>query len=718
MNRSRSIFPAMKIISVLLVVFASTARAQSFPAPPVLFPAPLSPRIANYDIAVRLEPETRMLYGKEILTWKNTSQDEITELQFHLYLNAFRNNRSTFMIESGGAHRGFKLEKDGWGYIEVDRITRLPGDGGEARQRLSQLREAESDTLIPGEDLTALKQFIQPDTPEHVHDKTVMRVPLREPLPPGQTISLYIEFTARLPQPPFARTGAKNEYFFVGQWFPKIGVYTPQGWNCHQFHSNSEFFADFGVYNVWITVPEENIVGATGLQVGEPLLNGDGSATHYYHAEDVHDFAWTTSPEYVEFKGKAQDVDIRVLMQPDHVGQGARYVEAAKVAVEYFQNWYGDYPFPNLTVVDPRRGAGGSGGMEYPTLITAMTRYGLPEGIRLVEMVIIHEFGHNYWYHLLASNEFEESWLDEGINTYTEIQIMADKYGPGNGVDFMGLKIDDLSFQRFQYLMLPDADPIYRKAWEFYSGRSYGINSYSKPGLVLTTLQNLLGRETMDKIMRTYVERWRFKHPTSYDFIDVANEVSGQDLNWFFDQAIFKRYTLDFAVTRAISRPYKKAKGYDFEEKTREAVPDTAAPDTTAPEIINTDSLEALVPDSLADTTLYYSEVKLRRLGEFVCPVEIEMVFANWDTLTEHWDGKSLWKKYTYLRPSRLLSAEIDPQQKLVLDLNFTNNSRVVKPRFPDRLGANKLAVRFLFWMQVVLEQPEFLNWFTIPIGF
>jgi len=162
-------------------------------------------------------------------------------------------------------------------------------------------------------------EFIHPDD-DNAEDKTVFRLPLAKPLAPNDSIVVNIDFTAKLPQPPFARTGAKEEYFFVAQWFPKIGVYIDHQWNCHQFHANSEFFADYGVYNVKMTVPEKNILGATGLLV-EKKPNGDGTATHFYHAEDVHDFAWTTSPEFVEFTGKTQDVEIRVLLQPDHVDQ-------------------------------------------------------------------------------------------------------------------------------------------------------------------------------------------------------------------------------------------------------------------------------------------------------------------------------------------------------------------------------------------------------------
>ncbi|MBI3189806.1 MAG: M1 family peptidase, partial [Ignavibacteriales bacterium] len=224
---------------------------------PTFFTQPLSPRIANYDIDVRLDESNKMLFGKEVLTWHNKSSDVISELQFHLYMNGFRNSKSTFMKESGGRLRGIKMDKDGWGYIDIKKIT-----------------------LHTGEDLTSAIQFIQPDD-GNAEDKTVVRLPLPTPLQPGDSISLSIDFEEKLPQPPFARTGLKEEYFFVGQWFPKVGVYIDGKWNCHQFHATTEFFADFGVYNVRITVPKKNIVGATGLE-HEVKLNGDGTATHYY----------------------------------------------------------------------------------------------------------------------------------------------------------------------------------------------------------------------------------------------------------------------------------------------------------------------------------------------------------------------------------------------------------------------------------------------------
>ncbi len=673
------------VVALLLILFSSV-QAQ-----PVLFPEPLSPRIANYEIDVALDAETRTLTATEKLIWYNKTPDTATELQFHLYLNAFRNTKSTFMIESGGTHRGYKLNDDGWGFIEIEKIR-----------------------LENGADVTDRMEFIHPDNDDSL-DQTVFRLPLPRPVRPNKSIVLDIDFTAKLPQPPFARTGAKEEYFFVGQWFPKIGVFQDGEWNCHQYHRNSEYFADFGVYDVKITVPAENIVGATGIRV-DLKKNEDGTATHIYHVEDVHDFAWTTSPNFVEFHQQAQDVDIRLLLQKDHVSQAQRHLDAAKVAVEYFQNWYGDYPYPNLTVVDPRRGARGSGGMEYPTLITAGTFYGIPEGVRAPEMVIIHEFGHNYWYGLVASNEFEEAWLDEGINSYSECQIIDDHYeGRGTMIDLMGIKISDRQFHRASYIGMPDVDPIVQNSWDFYSFASYGTYTYQKASLILTTLQYYLGEDVMRRIMRTYFERWKFRHPTTQDFIDVANEVAGQNLDWYFDQALFTTKVLDYSVRSIFTRKVRKDKGYGFTlAVNQDSVNAGTESDSTslADSLSSPDSLLSEDDSSKADEpTMYTNGVNVRRMGDFIFPVDIRMTFAKGDTIIEHWDGKALWKKFRYVRADKIVSAEIDPFRKIPIDVNFTNNSKTLES---NSKGVNKLSVRFLFWMQFLMEQPEIMNLFSI----
>jgi len=651
---------------IAFFLFLSVVLAYS---QPVLFKVPLSPRIANYDISVRLDPGSNVLQAVETIDWLNSSADPLSTLQLHLYLNAFRNDRSTYMRESRRRTDFSEWEAKNWGFIDITSLS-----------------------LNSGQDLLSRMQFIQPDD-GNADDRTVVSVSLPEPLPPGQRIKLTLAFEARLPEPPLDRNGAMEGYYFVSQWFPKVGVYTTNGWNCHQYHYVGEFFADFGVYDVRMTVPSRNLVGATGQLVSRQE-NADGTATHWYHAEDVHDFAWTTSPDFVEVNGRAQDVDIRVLMSRDHAAQAARHLRAAQLAVEFFQNTYGDYPFPNLTVVDPRRGAMNTGGMEYPTLITAGTIYAIPEGVRMPEMIIIHEFGHNYWYHLVANNEMEEAWLDEGINSYSEHQALVHIYGADHGlIDWLGLRIDPIHLHRSGYLSLPDRDPIVRNAWEFRDGNSYGVLTYDKASLALNTLHNYLGEKTMVQIMRTFLARWRFKHPHSQDFIDVANEVSGQNLDEFFRQALYSNAQLDYGIGSIQSHQVDKPVGYDYSLSTRHD--STLSGGVKPPANDSTESKK---------TALYKSHVLVERYGDFIFPVEIEMVFSDGDTLHERWDGRDEWVTFEYLRPARLISATVDPDHKIVLDVKMSNNSRSQQP---PSLGLWRWLIRGLYALQLALDLPE-----------
>ncbi|MFQ5632690.1 MAG: M1 family aminopeptidase, partial [bacterium] len=289
-----------------------------------------------------------------------------------------------------------------------------------------------------------------------------------------------------------------------------------------------------------------------------------------------------------------------------------------------------------------------------------------------------------------------------------------------------GLKLNDVQLQRGQYVFMPDLDPMVRRAWEYYNGNSYGVNSYSKPGIVLTTLQNYLGKETMLKIMRTYVERWRFKHPKTQDFIDIANEVSGQDLSWYFDQAFFSNAVLDYSVDAVFSRSVRKDRGFDFDLSTEEdeteisdaeqdsvqAMQETGNGEASSNgdlEIAKSDEKDSVKTEE--EQKMYDSGVNIRRLGDFKFPVEVELVFDGGEKIRETWDGQDLWKNFRYTKPAKLVSATVDPEHKIIIDVNYTNNSRSVKSH---SAGANKLATRLLFWMQFLMDQPVFLNWTTV----
>jgi hypothetical protein len=315
--------------------------------------------------------------------------------------------------------------------------------------------------------------------------------------------------------------------------------------------------------------------------------------------------------------------------------------------------------------------------MEYPTLFTTMTMSWLPAGVRLPEMVTIHEFGHGYWYGIVASNEFEEAWLDEGLNSYSEAKAMAHYYGAaGSLIDWGPVRISDVQYQRFAVIGSGRFDPILRNSWEYVSAGSYGLNVYSKAALMLLTLERFLGEETMAKVMRAYYERWKFRHPTSADFIRTAEEASGRDLKWFFDQVLYSPDRLDYAISSVDSQEVDPAAGY-FNGKL------VASPERgTAPAV-------------------YRNEVVVVRKGEWVVPQDILVVMEGGQTIRERWDGKERWKKFVYFRPHRLDYAWVDPDNRWLLDTDISNNSRRLKPR---PAGPRKLALKLAGWFQQLLS--------------
>jgi len=227
---------------------------------------------------VTLNTDKKTVNGKEILTWVNDSSYNVDKLMFHLYLNAFKNNKSTFIRESE-----IEFKKDiksiELGYCDIISMKILKGE------------------LIEEVDLTKYLEFVQPDD-DNKDDQTVVQALLPKPIPPNLEVQIEIEFVTKLPKA-LRRSGYYNDYYFVAQWFPKIGVFWDGEWNCHQYHENSEFFADYGTYDVNLTIPEEYVIGATGEQKKREN-NKNGTVTYNYYQECVHDFAWTSSPHFIE----------------------------------------------------------------------------------------------------------------------------------------------------------------------------------------------------------------------------------------------------------------------------------------------------------------------------------------------------------------------------------------------------------------------------------
>ena len=616
-----------------------------------------SPRNASYTLKARLDAANHVIDGSGKLRWRNISRNPATELRFHLYWNAWRDRKSTWLRE----------------------LERARGDTGRAPADFGSI--AVSTLAVRGANLLDRARFVAEDDGNQ-DDRTVLAVPLDQPVAPGETIDIDFAWKATVPRT-FARTGRLGDYYFIAQWFPKIGVLEDAGWNAHQFHLTTEFCADFGVYDVTLDVPQGWAVGATGIE--QSRADEGGRTSIRFVQDDVHDFAWTTSPSFVERRERFEDpalpsVELRLLLQPEHDTQADRHFNAARAALKYYGTWFGAYPYRQLTIVDPvttfNPDAQGddTGGMEYPTLITAGTHWYNAWSDSNLEEVTIHEAGHQFWYGVVATNEFEHAWMDEGLNTFSTARAMREAY-PGRfttvGRYFGGLaswaytdvpwSLEVDGYRVLSYRRAAALETQARPSWQ-YAVDASGGTTYSKTAVWLGTLERLLGWEVTEKILATHFQRGAFRHPAPDDFFAIASEVSGRDLSWFFDAVYRGSATFDYAAAPPVSAEH--------------------------------------------DGTFHHS-VTVRRVGDGVFPIRVRVTTGGTVRLFD-WDGRARWTTFEFTDAERMSRVEVDPDRVLLLDTNFTNNSWSSAPRGAE--AARKWAWRWLTWAQELLLTYAFVS--------
>jgi aminopeptidase N len=639
------------------IVVALSARQETPAAPTEVAAATpsdtasgaLSPRNANYDIEARLDEIAKTISGRETIRWRNITDQPTSELQFHLYWNAWRDADSTWLRERQMAGLFRQPSPDAWSSMDLTAL-RVREHSGEMR------------------DLTGHMRFIAPDD-GNTRDRTVLSVPLGRTVGPNESVEIEVEWTSRIPRP-FARTGWIGDYYFIAQWFPKLGVLEPQGWNTHQFHAATEFYSDFGVYDVRLTLPRRFVVGASGRQSAR-TDNADGTTTHRYRGEDIHDFAWTASPSFLDLAERFEHprlpaVDIRLLLLPEHRGQAERYFTIIKATLQRYGEWFGAYPYGYVTVVDPAFQSD-SDGMEYPTFLTGRARWLAPGSTQTPESTTAHEVGHQWWYGIVATNEFEHAWMDEGINTYATARVIAETMNP-NRVEqryfgtFIPWSFRDIPVTRIDNDRLPgyrlnsEADAPWTPTYQYWPATASTI-SYNKTALWLHTLEQRVGWPTMQRILSTYFERWKFRHPKPADFFDVVREVTGQGHVWFFDEVYRSSNTFDYGVQE-----------------------------------FRTDRL---------DEKTFRTTVVIRRNGEAMFPVDVVTTFDNGERVKETWNGQDRRVVYVYERPGRGAAVHVDPDRVLLLDVAYTNNSRTLRPQADD--ASLKWSLKWMTWLQELL---------------
>ena len=608
-----------------------------------------SSKIANYDITVDLDLEGKIAHCQQTLRWNNTSPDTIHSLRFYMYMNAFKDMKSSYLRDSGGKIFGRDIADrtaEEWGHISIDKMMNPAGV-----------------------DLVKKAVYIQPDD-GNKYDESILEVPLDQPLLPGESGTYEIDFTTKMPKT-IARSGySQKDFFLFVHWFPQVCVYEQDkneiwGWNSHQFVPGTEFFADFGDYKVTISASDHLQIGGSGCRVSEIIENGRQIIE--FQAHDLIDFGFVVYSEFDVYKSSFRGTDIEILMPPEHCAFADRYREAIENGLEYMSENVGPYPYPKITVVDPPVHALNSGFMEYPMMITAASFYGIPKSIRSVESLVIHEFVHMYFMATLASNEKEEAWLDEGFVTYYEDRITDHFHGDKSSFyNILGFRSGNAENSRLEYTKLNHSElgPIAQPGWKI-RGPYKGL-IYAKTSSMLKTLEGLVGQTAMDKVIQTYYQAYKFKHPKEADFRRIVSEVlAGKtldfDLDQFFDQCLHGTEICDY---------------------------------------------EVLSIDNVKDGSVYKSMITILQNGGLQFPVDIEVKFENNNKEMIRWDGAEGEKIYEFSRGYRVQTVNIDPKNKIFLDINFNNNSLTYDP---DKKPIIKYAAKSTNWMQTVLEYASFL---------
>jgi hypothetical protein len=506
----------------------------------------------DYRIQVRLDDREHTLQGTIELDYTNHSPDELSFLWFHLWPNAYRDQTTAFARQQRLSNSTeFYFAKDSQlGYVDS---LQFSADGQPCRLEY------------------------HPDHPD------MAKVWLPAGLKPGQQIRIRTPFFVKIPDS-FSRLGHVGESYQITQWYPKPAVYDRDGWHPMPYLDRGEFYSEFGSFDVEISLPANYVVGATGsLQteserdflrrkaeetnryldqlpvslnegfVVEPFPDSDVEfKTIRYTAEQVHDFAWFADKRFKVLHDKvslpAGEVDAWAFFTRTEEQLWRKSIDYLRRSLTFYAHLVGDYPYPQVTAVQSALSAGG--GMEYP-MITVIDLAGSD---RSLDEVITHEVGHNWFYGMLASNERDHPWMDEGINSFYEQRYMLEYYPPQRAqivpawlADENLIDADELFYQlqaRQRLDQAPDTPA------EELSELNYWLSAYDKPADGLWWLFHWLGPADFDQAMHFYFREWAFRHPQPVDLQRSLETVSGRNLSWFFDGFINTTQQADYAIKR------------------------------------------------------------------------------------------------------------------------------------------------------------------------
>ena len=506
------------------------------------------------DIRVTLDDQAHRLHGDIQITYHNNSPETLDFVWMHLWPNAYRNGKTAMAKQhyrDGDMFMFYAMSRDLGG---IDSLA-----------------------------FTSAGQTLAWEPhPEHID---IAKVTLPVPLAPGESVEIATPFRVDLPSGSISRLGHVGESYQITQWYPKPAVYDEDGWHPMPYLSQGEFFSEYGTFDVRITLPSNYTVGATGdfvpgsennntelkrlAQLVEetetwvtkggwndatndfPASSEDMKTLHFRQSQ-VHDFAWFADKRYKVLKGEVtlpgdgRAVTTWAMFTPEEGELWQKAPEYLHDATYYYSLWNGDYPYNQVTAVDGTISAGG--GMEYPN-VTVIGRSGSDSGL---ETVIVHEVGHNWFYGILGSNERENAWMDEGINSFNETRYLLTKYGEDKDISLLlggeGNLAQRFELDDFQYKWIDELSYLFPARFgadqpiQCHSNSltqlNYGAIIYKKTAAAFAMLQSHLGTERFDAAMQLYFDTWKFRHPSPKDLQVSMEKSTGEDLSWFFEDWI------------------------------------------------------------------------------------------------------------------------------------------------------------------------------------
>ncbi len=586
----------------------------------------------SYVLRARLDPEHHVVEGRARIRWRNGSRVAVSELWLHLYPNAFESDETVFMRESAGELRGVAATTRG--SMEVESLALAGSRGGD-------LLAGSDDEVIPG-------------------DRTQLRVPLPFPVLPGQSVTLVTRFRTTLPEV-FARSGYSGSFHAVAQWFPKLARLEPDGtWASFPYHGNGEFYADFARYELTVDAPASFVVGATGELVEERVDNGRAIRT--YRAEPVSDAVFVASDDLLEETFESSGTRVRILYPPGYEAALARHRLATEHGLARYGRLFGAYPYPTLTVVVPPEGAEGAAGMEYPTLFFTAGPWFRIAGLDpiLEDDVTLHELAHQWFQHMVGTNEVQWPMLDEGLTEWSSTDALRALHGPRASAMSFPLPVDYFEIlRRFDYAPQGGATPPPGLPAYAYDSDGYGRAVYARTCNVLETIGRTFGARPLERALGLYAREQRFRHPTPDDLYAAFDRV----------------YWPGFAAA------------------------------LLEPALIDGEDAELALTrfDDRREGDAWVTEVAARRIGALPLPTWVELVDEDGGRTRIPFRGSERSLRVTHRSAKRIALARVDPDGHDLLDPNVRDD---VRARVRRHGGAPFAYVLFLVQELLALVGP------------